>query len=88
MANAKKKSSPSSPLNIFCNLFHVNNNPNYSKIEIYDNHLITTSKKAPEVFENFIKNECVNITNLPFSSQPHDAHNEEFNKKGQNKRVT
>ena len=70
--------------NTFCNLFYVDNNPNYRKITIYDNHLTTSSKKVPEVFENLIKNECVNISNLLFSSQPHDAHNEEFNKKGQN----
>ena len=70
--------------NVFSNLFHVNNNPNYSKITIYDKHLTTTSKNVPEVFENLIKNEGINITNLPFAAQPHDAHNEEFNKKGQN----
>ena len=82
---AKYPKLTSAASNVFSSLFHINHNPNYSKIVLYDKHLIETSKeKVPEVFENLIKNEGVNSSNLPFSSQPHDAVHEEYNKKGVN----
>ena len=40
--------------------------------------------KQPTLADNLEKNNGVNLTNLPFASQPLDARHEEINKKGQN----
>ena len=78
---AKNPKLTNTASNVFSSLFHINNNPNYSKIVLYDKYVMEKSKEqVPEVYKNLFKND----SNLPFSSQPHDAIHEEYNKKGVN----
>ena len=75
---AKNPKLTNTASNVFSSLFHINNNPNYSKIVLYDKYAMETSKEqVPEVYKNLFKND----SNLPFSSQPHDSIHEEYNKK-------
>ena len=70
---------------MFCGLFHINGNPNYSQIELFDRYLINLCRlKRPLVAQNLEKNEGTNLTNLPYAAQKNDARHEEYNQKGQN----
>ena len=72
-------------ITVFCPLFHVMGNRNYSVIELYDLYVGRLCReKEPELAANLEKNTGVNLTNLPFASQPLDARHEEINQKGQN----
>ena len=72
-------------INVFCGLFHINGNPNYSQIELFDRYLINLCRlKRPLVAQNLEKNEGTNLTNLPYAAQKIDARHEEYNQKGQN----
>ena len=70
---------------LFSGLFHINNNPNYSIIDIHYDYLMTMcSKNAPELHEYMKLRKCTNFTGDLFNFQPHDARHEEYNKLGMN----
>ena len=70
---------------LFSGLFHINNNPNYSVIDIHYDYLMTMCmKNAPELFEYLKIRKCTNFTGDLFNFQPHDARHEEYNKLGMN----
>ena len=69
---------------VFSPLFHIMGNRNYSIIELYDLYVGRLCReKQPILADNLEKNTGVNLTNMPFASQPLDARHEEINKKGQ-----
>ena len=70
---------------LFSGLFHINNNPNYSVIDIHYDYLMTMCmKNAPELYEYLKIQKCTNFTGDLFNFQPHDARHEEYNKLGMN----
>lgn len=73
---AKKKFSP---------LFHINRNPNYSKMDIHSDYLTASCKaKASNLHEYLKLRKNTNFTKEKFSAEPHDKRHEEFNKRGVN----
>ena len=68
-------------INVYSGLFHINRNPNYSQIELFDRYLVNLAKKKqPTIAKNLEKN----LTDLSFATQKIGAQHEEYNKKGQN----
>ena len=73
----------------FSPLFHVNQNPIYSQLDIHSDYIDEQLKsKAPHI-ENYLESRrCTNKTGLDYHSEPHDERHEEFNKRGLNFGVT
>ena len=70
---------------VFSPLLHVNNNPNYSIIDIYTEYQETKLKwYAPSLSEYLEKRRFTNKTGNLYSYSPHDERHEEYNKRGMN----
>ena len=69
----------------FSPLFHINNNTNYSVIDIHTDYVDMMCKtNAPELHQYLSKRKCTNNTGTEFNSEPYDERHEEFNKRGLN----
>ena len=70
---------------VFSPLFHVNNNVNYSIIDIFSEYMLSLcEKEVPKLFEYNMRRMCTNFTLRNFNAEPYDARHEEFNKRGIN----
>ena len=70
---------------VFSSLFHINNHPNYSVMDIHTEYLDhKLAEKAPELYEYLQKRKCSNFTKRPYAHEPFDERHEEYNKRGLN----
>ena len=77
LANIAKK--------VFSSLFHINNHPNYSIMDIHTEYLEKKlAKNAPDLHEYLQKRKCSNFTDKPYAHEPFDERHEEYNKRGLN----
>ena len=69
----------------FSSLFHVNNHPNYSIMDIHTEYLERKlDDNNPELRDYLDARRCTNLSNKPFAYEPLDERNEEYNKRGLN----
>ena len=69
----------------FSPLFHINNHPNYSIMDIHTEYLDQKlTEKEPELDEYLQVRKCSNFTQKPYAYEPFDERHEEFNKRGLN----
>ena len=70
---------------VFSPLLHVNNNPNYSIIDIYTDYQDAKLKcYAPSLSKYMETRRFTNKTGNPYCYSPHDERHEEYNKRGMN----
>ena len=70
---------------VFSPLFHVNNNINYSVMDIHTEYLTTVcSRDVPELHDYLALRKSTNFTGDKFNAEPYDERHEEFNKRGLN----
>ena len=70
---------------VFLPLFHVNNNTNYSVMDINTEYLTTVcSKSVPALHKYLAVCQSTNFTGDKFKAEPYDERHEEFNKRGIN----
>ena len=69
--------------NTFTKLFHINQNPNYLKLEMYTQYLeLKMQKNNPELADYLRTRLFCNKTRKPYKSEPYDELHEEFNRRG------
>ena len=69
----------------FSSLFHINNHPNYSVMDIHTDYFDRKlAEKVPELDEYLKARKCSNFTQKPYAFEPFDERHEEFNKRGLN----
>ena len=70
---------------VFSPLFHINNNSNYSIMDIHTDYTdLKCLKSVPELHEYLANRKSTNITGDPFNAEPYDERHEEYNKRGLN----
>jgi hypothetical protein len=69
----------------FSPLFHINKHPNYAVMDIHVDYLENTlAQQVPDLKKYLDARKCTNFTGKDYSSEPHDEHHEEYNKRGLN----
>ena len=70
---------------VFSPLLHVNNNPNYSIIDIFTDYQDAKLKFYAPSLSNYMETRrFTNKTGNPYCYSPHDERHEEYNKRGMN----
>ena len=73
----------------FSPLFHVNQNPIYSQLDIHSDYIDEQMKSKASHIEKYLETRrCTNKTGKDYHCEPHDERHEEFNKRGLNFGVT
>ena len=73
----------------FSPLFHVNQNPIYSQLDIHSDYIDEQMKSKAYQIEKYLETRrCPNKTVGDYQCEPHDECHEEFNKRGLNFGVT
>ena len=73
----------------FSPLFHVNQNPIYSQLDIHSDYIDEQMKSKASQIEKYLETRrCPNKTVGDYQCEPHDECHEEFNKRGLNFGVT